>query len=556
MTLASNGNLGIGTDTPLSTLHVNGDIRASLSNVSQANLVAYNTSTGLFTYLSTSSFATTNIYNSDGTLTGNRIVDLDANNLTFTATEDESIVFNHTSGGTFEIKGFPTIQTTGEIQHVGSAYFSGSNTNVGIGTVTPLSKLAISQNTDALGSGLSINSTSNYVDKSAIHINSTSTGTGAGITFENRGINTAWIGHRGSSSNALHFEQENGDFVFAAGTYAQLIGHTVPALVTIKNGGNVGIGTASPLAKLGVHGDIVVTKTTTAFSSFGGPVLSLGDSTSEVGMAGGIAFTELLTTGAKNVTMGIYYDGNANKMHFTGPSDAQATAGENLIAATKHMTITRDVGNVGIGTATPLSKLHVNGDIRATLSNVNQVNAVMYNSGTGLFTYVGTGSIVISTAANADNIFVSEDATNANQPVLFASNTEGYYRARGDKADFTYNPATNTLTAGTYIETSALKFKENIVHLTGSLHQVEKLQGVSYNRIGQTHREIGLIADEVVKILPELVKYQDGQVYGLSYNRITAVLVEAVKELSDKVKQQEIFIQDLADRLKKQEDKG
>ena len=50
---------------------------------------------------------------------------------------------------------------------------------------------------------------------------------------------------------------------------------------------------------------------------------------------------------------------------------------------------------------------------------------------------------------NADNIFVSEDATNAAQPVLFASNTEAYYRARGDKNDFNYNPATNTLTVVT-----------------------------------------------------------------------------------------------------------
>jgi hypothetical protein len=121
---------------------------------------------------------------------------------------------------------------------------------------------------------------------------------------------------------------------------------------------------------------------------------------------------------------------------------------------------------------------------------------------------------------------------------------------------FFYNPSTGTLTVPSLIESSALKFKENIVHLTGSLHQVEQLQGVSYNRIGQTRKEIGFIADEVVKILPELVKYQDGEVYGLSYNRVTAVLVEAVKELSDKVNQQEIFIQDLADRLKKLEDKG
>jgi hypothetical protein len=88
----SGSNIGIGTATPLSKLHVNGDIRASLANVSQANLVAYNTSTGLFTYLSTSSFATTNIYNADGTLTGNRTVSLDTNNLTFVAEEADFII--------------------------------------------------------------------------------------------------------------------------------------------------------------------------------------------------------------------------------------------------------------------------------------------------------------------------------------------------------------------------------------------------------------------------------------------------------------------------------
>jgi hypothetical protein len=129
--------------------------------------------------------------------------------------------------------------------------------------------------------------------------------------------------------------------------------------------GNVLIGTSTDNGyKLRVvgstytTGDVVVAKTTTVNADFGGPVLSLGDSTSEVGMAGGIAFTELLTSAVANVSMGIYYDGKANKMHFTGTSGAQATAGENLIAATKHMTITRDTGLVGIGTTNPTDTLN------------------------------------------------------------------------------------------------------------------------------------------------------------------------------------------------------
>jgi hypothetical protein len=87
-------------------------------------------------------------------------------------------------------------------------------------------------------------------------------------------------------------------------------------------------------------------------------------------MAGGIAFAELLTSAVANVSMGIYYDGKANKMHFTGSSDAQATAGENLIAATKHMTITRDTGLVGIGTAIPLAKLHVSNGVPTGLGTL------------------------------------------------------------------------------------------------------------------------------------------------------------------------------------------
>jgi len=58
-------------------------------------------------------------------------------------------------------------------------------------------------------------------------------------------------------------------------------------------------------------------------------------------------------------------------------------------------------GNVGIGTINPTAKLHVTGDIKATLTNATTTNAVYYNSSTGLFTYgavpaVGGGGTVTS----------------------------------------------------------------------------------------------------------------------------------------------------------------
>jgi hypothetical protein len=54
---------------------------------------------------------------------------------------------------------------------------------------------------------------------------------------------------------------------------------------------------------------------------------------------------------------------------------------------------------------------------------------------------------------------------------------------------------------------------------------------VSYNRIGASIAEIGVIAEEIEQILPEVItRNQHGMVDSVSYGRLTAVLIEAVKE--------------------------
>jgi hypothetical protein len=80
-------------------------------------------------------------------------------------------------------------------------------------------------------------------------------------------------------------------------------------------------------------------------------------------------------------------------------------------------------------------------------------------------------------------------------------------------------------------ETSSIRYKENVVTLESSLDKVLKLRGVSYNRKETNTKEIGVIAEEVEKILPEVINYNDdGQVDAVSYGRLTAVLIEAIKE--------------------------
>jgi hypothetical protein len=69
---------------------------------------------------------------------------------------------------------------------------------------------------------------------------------------------------------------------------------------------------------------------------------------------------------------------------------------------------------------------------------------------------------------------------------------------------------------------------------------VEKLQAVSYNRKGSAVKEIGRIAEAVEEIYPEFVQYdQHGEPIGLHYSRLTAVLIESVKELKNRIQQLE-----------------
>ena len=83
------------------------------------------------------------------------------------------------------------------------------------------------------------------------------------------------------------------------------------------------------------------------------------------------------------------------------------------------------------------------------------------------------------------------------------------------------------------------RLKDNIETLEDGLAKVEQLRGVTYTRDGREN--IGVIAQEVEKILPEIVKTADDEMgtKSVDYSRITAVLIEAVKELSARVKELE-----------------
>jgi hypothetical protein len=93
---------------------------------------------------------------------------------------------------------------------------------------------------------------------------------------------------------------------------------------------------------------------------------------------------------------------------------------------------------------------------------------------------------------------------------------------------------------GILTENSSLRYKYNVKPLGSGLDIINKLQGVSYikNKDVTKSTEIGLIAEDVWKIVPDVVKVDgEGRPDSISYGRLVPILIEAVKELSKEIKE-------------------
>lgn len=102
--------------------------------------------------------------------------------------------------------------------------------------------------------------------------------------------------------------------------------------------------------------------------------------------------------------------------------------------------------------------------------------------------------------------------------------------------------SSNNLTvAGTITEQSSIVYKTNVNPIDSALDKVLKLVGVTYDRKDGTKlNEAGLIAEEVAAVIPSLVLNNDqGKPNSIAYSKLTAYLVECIKELNAKIERLE-----------------
>jgi hypothetical protein len=181
--------------------------------------------------------------------------------------------------------------------------------------------------------------------------------------------------------------------------------------------------------------------------------------------------------------------------------------------------IDRD-GNVGIGTTSPSEKLHISSSDQSTarirLSNTN----------------TGSGGDNIDLVAGVHN--VTQDGFSVYNAT--SNQTQLVIQGGGNVGIGTSTPSYKLDVAGTIRATgdviaySDVRVKENIKTIDNSLEKVNQLRGVEFNKIGEDKKSIGVIAQEIEKILPEVVRQDDKGMKSVAYGNITAVLIEAIKE--------------------------
>ncbi len=359
---------------------------------------------------------------------------------------------------------------------------------------------------------------------------------------------------------------------------------------TIFDDGNVGIGTTSPSNKLDVVGNANVSGTFTAnhvkigATSGGTDLVVTGDTDLTVNGGGQIVLKDdtamaagvggMMSLSGNYVTAGGYIDFAAIRGYkqtgVTGnPGGVLAfysrdDAGNTWSTLGPRMIIDKD-GNVGIGTTSPGAKL----DIYSTSDSGDNDMFELSDSG-GLVLQAGKGgpsddgfldiydnagnrdvrihtvgaswfrggNVGIGTASPIGKLEVKGTNLDANSQFRI-STTQGDIMRIAIASDGSMNFWNGTNSAfvnssGVWVNASDIAYKKDVEDLNYGLQEILSLQPRFYRMKDTNKAQIGFIAQEVEQIIPEVVSGKDGS-KGLAYSQLTAVTVNAIKELKTEI---------------------
>ena len=512
-TILQNGNVGIGTITPVSKLHVE-----QIQNAESLITIRNNRQDA-----------------GDVPLFG-----ISAQN---GVTNVSKISFYRGTGGdsgylTFSTKVDNASSLTEKVRIDGAG-------NVGIGTISPATLLNISSASADGGkiliqSGTLTNNNRAALLMSAINVN----GQVGNVSIE-----------------CIHPNNQQSDMVFRTGaTDATSFG---TERMRIDTTGNVGIGTTTPSTLLhaygsdgryftfsGVNGLFAIQRNVVSTGA-SNPVLSLintqgMDATGAIGRGTGIQLD--LGYGGSLSTVGTAARGA--RIAALGETIYDATAAnQNAVLAfftstagtlTEKVRITSS-GNIGIGTTSPATLLQV-----GTGTPIASGSGIQFGDDTSARIYRDSSTIIKVTGGFQSTTYVQagnylQTVGNLIYPASFSATQRLEVGNAAQNAwidGITIAPGGNVVVAGTLTESSSIRYKENVKTIIAPiLPKLNEIRPVTYNKKDNPNNtEYGIIAEELNDLFPELVnKNNNGEVESVNYSRLTVLLIKAVKELKEEI---------------------
>jgi hypothetical protein len=231
----------------------------------------------------------------------------------------------------------------------------------------------------------------------------------------------------------------------------------------------------------------------------------------------------------------------------TGNFSVAANVGANV----KLTTVLLSIGNSTVNSIINNTSLGIgSGTFVANSSAVVITNPLTANGGTGtsgqlLASNGSTGSPYWTTT---QNVTIADDTTtNGSRYLLFANQTSSLLTsAYVSSTKLSFNPSTGVLSSTTVTGSSDERLKTNVETIVDPTEVISQLRGVSFNRIDTGQKDYGVIAQEIEKVIPDVVHTDASGYKTVSYTSIIGFLIEAVK------KQQEQIDVLMQDKYKKQ----
>jgi hypothetical protein len=201
-------------------------------------------------------------------------------------------------------------------------------------------------------------------------------------------------------------------------------------------------------------------------------------------------------------------------------------------------------GNVGIGTTGPVTYLHIVGTTDSSLS---------------------AHGLAVFGATNTTNITIDQNEiiarNNGATSTLHLQAVGGGVKLGGALGvGVTPNATVGRIDASNDIvaySSSDIRFKKNTTPISDALFKVQQIQGIEFDWIpseehhGYEGHDVGVVAQEVIKVLPEVVQIRESGYMAVKYEKMIPLLIEAIKEQQEQIVELKQQIEEIKDAVSK-----